>query len=85
MEEGDPKPIPDSEYFMEVDTVIQAISQKPDIDKMKADGFEFTRWDTFEVDEETLHTNVNGVFSAGDSVSGPATAIEAIVQGKTSC
>ena len=76
-----PVPVENSEYFMDVDTVIQAISQEPDSEEFLDDGFKLSKWNTFEV-EDSLKTNVYGVFAAGDDVSGPKTAIEAIAQGK---
>lgn len=72
-----PQPIPGSEYIMEADMVIQAISQEPDYHDFEND-YQLTRWHTFDVNKETMMTNINGVFAAGDGVSGPATAVEAI-------
>ncbi|MHA2364569.1 MAG: FAD-dependent oxidoreductase [Candidatus Hodarchaeales archaeon] len=75
-----PIPIEGSEYEVEIDIVIQAISQEPDIivDKEK---FELSRWNTFIVNEETMETTIPGVFAAGDNVTGPDTAINAINHG----
>lgn len=72
-----PVPIEGSEYTMEVDTVIQAISQQPDDDDL-AGEYDLTKWHTFKVDEETNMTNIKGVFAAGDNVTGPYLAITAI-------
>ncbi len=72
-----PIPIEGSEYIMEVDNVIQAISQKPSDDEFK-DEMKLTKWATFVVDPETNMTNVKGVFAAGDNVTGPYLAITAI-------
>jgi NADH-quinone oxidoreductase subunit F len=44
--------------------------------------FELSRWDSFVVDEETLQSNVPGVFCGGDAVTGPDTVINAMAQGK---
>ncbi len=77
-----PSPIPNSEYIVEIDTIIQAISQKPEHIIFEKEGFILSKWHNFEVDNNTLSTNVFGVFAAGDNVSGPATAIEAIKMGK---
>ncbi len=73
-----PIPIEGSEYIMEVDNVIQAVSQKPDEHPFSEEGFKLTRWGTFEVDPETNMTNIEGVFAAGDDVTGPYLAITAI-------
>ncbi|MHA2030681.1 MAG: FAD-dependent oxidoreductase, partial [Candidatus Kariarchaeaceae archaeon] len=77
-----PVPIEGSEYFVEVDTVIQAISQEPEYRKIKEIGFKLDRWNTFDLEEGKWETNIRGVFAAGDAVSGPKTAIEAIDQAR---
>ncbi len=77
-----PSPIEGSEYIMEVNTVIHAISQEPDVDDVRND-FELTRWNTFTTkDEDSFETSVAGVFAVGDTVSGPKTAVEAISHAK---
>ena len=75
-----PIPIPGSEFKIEVDNVIVAISQTPRTDFL-GEEFERTRWGTLVVDPETLQTRVEGVFAGGDLVSGPATVIEAVAAG----
>ncbi|MCK5327324.1 MAG: FAD-dependent oxidoreductase, partial [Candidatus Latescibacteria bacterium] len=78
-----PVPVPGSEFTLEVDTVIPAISQSADLSFLSdADGVNATRWGTIEVDERTGATSAEGVFGAGDATSGPATAIEAIATGR---
>ncbi len=46
------------------------------------DGFELSRWNTFEVDENG-QTNIPGVFSGGDIATGPDIAIRAVAGGRT--
>ena len=78
-----PLPIEGSEFVIECDMMIQAISQRPDITWLEKDSkFETTRWQTFEVDLETSETSVPGIFAAGDDVSGPATIVEAIADAR---
>lgn len=77
-----PEEIEGSEYYVEVDTIIQAISQEPEYKKIKEIGFNLDRWNTFDLGEDEWETNIKGVFAAGDAVSGPKTAIEAIDQGR---
>ncbi|MCE7735525.1 MAG: NAD(P)-dependent oxidoreductase [Candidatus Heimdallarchaeota archaeon] len=77
-----PEEIEGSEYYVEVDTVIQAISQEPEYKKIKEIGFDLDRWNTFDVGEGHWETNIPGVFAAGDAVSGPRTAIEAMDQAR---
>ncbi|RLC51281.1 MAG: hypothetical protein DRZ79_03035, partial [Candidatus Cloacimonadota bacterium] len=66
-----------------------AISQKPDVDfltqeKNKIDGKEIplTRWLTADSNEETQYTGIANIFAGGDFRRGPATAIEAIADGR---
>ncbi|MGQ9629277.1 MAG: FAD-dependent oxidoreductase [bacterium] len=78
-----PVPIPGSEFIIEVDTIIPAISQSPDLSFLGSDSdFRVTKWNTFEVNPKTLETNIPGIFAGGDAVSGPATIIDAIAAGK---
>jgi heterodisulfide reductase subunit A len=77
-----PLPIEGSEFVLDVDMVIPAIGQTPDLAFMGGEALGVTRWGTLAAHAETLATNVPGVFAGGDAVSGPATAIEAIAAGK---
>ncbi len=91
MELGEPdasgrrRPVPQegSEFEIEVDTVIAAIGQKPDPSCWLGEGGpESTRWNTVEANERTFQTAVPWVFTAGDCLTGAATAIEAIAGGR---
>jgi heterodisulfide reductase subunit A len=77
-----PIPIEGSDFVLDVDMVIPAIGQTPDLRFMGAGDLQVTRWGTLAVDPESLATDVPGVFAGGDAVSGPATAIEALAAGK---
>ena len=77
-----PVPIPGSEFKVEVDTLILAISQEPDVSLLDGNGLSVTKWNTIEVDPETLLTNVEGIFAGGDVVTGPNTVTEAMAHGK---
>ena len=78
-----PVPVPGSEFDLEVDQIIPAIGQKPDISAIEdLEDFEFTRWGTLEVDPITSATNVKGVFAGGDAQSGPWIAIGAVAAGR---
>ena len=73
-----PVPVKGSEYIIPADIIVPAISQKPDLASLADDHhFKITKWDSFDVDDR-MATNVEGVFAAGDDVSGPATVVEAI-------
>ncbi|MGD8924217.1 MAG: FAD-dependent oxidoreductase, partial [Syntrophobacterales bacterium] len=77
-----PVPVEGSEFVIECDAVIPAIGQQPDVDwAVDAGDLEITRRNTLLVDPHTMQTAIPGVFSAGDSVSGPATVIEAVASG----
>ena len=76
-----PSPIPGSEFTLDVDVLIPAIGQEPDLAWMNGDsGIETGRGATFAV-SEGLATTRRGVFAAGDAVLGPATVIQAVAQG----
>lgn len=72
-----PVPIEGSEFVIEVDNVITAIGQRPDLTNIDF-GLEKGRGDTIVVDPATMATNIPGVFAAGDAVTGAATVIDAI-------
>ena len=78
-----PVPIEGSEFEIDVDTLILAISQKPDVSMLVCEnGLKVSSWSTLEVDPETLVTNVEGIFAGGDVVSGPNTVTAAMSHGK---
>jgi len=78
-----PIPIPGSEYDLEIDQLIPAIGQSPDISPLEdISGLQFSRWGTIEVDPITYTTDREGVFAGGDLQTGPWVAIGAIAAGK---
>jgi len=78
-----PKPIPDSEFIVEADCIITAISQETDLSFLgENDGLKVTKWGTIAVDDNLL-TNKEGIFAGGDVTLGPSTIIECIAQGHT--
>lgn len=78
-----PIPIEGSEHELGFDTVLMAVSQSPEIDFAgDKPNFKVTKWNTLEVNPETLETNIKGVFAGGDVVKGPATVIAAMGDGK---
>jgi NADH-quinone oxidoreductase subunit F len=78
-----PVPIDGSEFFSEADTVIAAVGQAPDLSFLPANSaLERTRWETLAVSNNTLATNVDGVFAGGDFVTGPGMVIDAIAAGR---
>jgi formate dehydrogenase beta subunit len=81
-EEGVPQieVVEGSEHQIEADTVIFAVGQRPDI----PEAFELDRTERglVELDEFTLSTSREGVFAAGDAVTGTASAIKAMASGR---
>ncbi len=78
-----PVPIEGSEFTIDTDVIICAIGQQIDTGCLKsAETLEWTRRQTINVNMATMETSLEGVFAAGDAVTGPATVIEAIGGGK---
>ncbi|UCD77926.1 MAG: FAD-dependent oxidoreductase [Desulfobacterales bacterium] len=78
-----PVPIEGSEYIIEADAIICAIGQQVDGDCLESiKGLEWTRRKTINVNMATMESSLEGIFAAGDAVTGPATVIEAIGGGK---
>jgi formate dehydrogenase major subunit len=75
-----PVPIEGSEHDREVDNCIAAIGQG--VDASMADGVDTVSWGAIKADERTLQTNVEGVFSGGDCVSGADIAVTAVRAGR---
>jgi NADPH-dependent glutamate synthase beta subunit-like oxidoreductase/NAD-dependent dihydropyrimidine dehydrogenase PreA subunit len=79
---GRPSPvaIEGSEYKKEVDNVIAAIGQVP-VGTYSL-GVALAQGDFIQADSDTLATDKEGVFAGGDIVTGPASIIDAIAQGR---
>ncbi len=78
-----PVPVPGTEYDLEVDQLIPAIGQRPDISSIEdVVDVNISRWGTAEVDPVTYATGRKGVFAGGDLQTGPWVAIGAIAAGK---
>jgi heterodisulfide reductase subunit A-like polyferredoxin len=78
-----PIPVPGSEYEIEIDQLIPAIGQRPDLSALEdITGLTYTRWGTTEVDAVTYATEQEGVFAGGDLQTGPWVVIGAVGAGK---
>ena len=78
-----PVPVENSEFTLDVDTVIMSIGTSPNpLIKSTTDGLEVNRWGGIIVNEDGL-TSRNGVYAGGDAVTGAATVISAMGAGKT--
>jgi NADPH-dependent glutamate synthase beta subunit-like oxidoreductase len=71
-----------SEFIIDTDLIIAAVSQAPDMEYFKGiEGLGITRWNTFEVDPDTMETSLPGVFAGGDAATGPDSVILAVQTG----
>jgi len=76
-----------SEFDLKIDYILAAIGQKTDINFLddvnrgRTNGMlKANKWGDIDADPSTLRTGIDNIFAAGDSVSGPATIIEAVAQ-----
>ncbi|MBR3969136.1 MAG: NADPH-dependent glutamate synthase [Clostridia bacterium] len=77
-----PVPIPDSEFTLDVDTVIMSIGTSPNpLIKNTTKGLEVNQRGGIVVNEDGL-TSRDGVYAGGDAVTGAATVISAMGAGK---
>ncbi|MFO7618556.1 MAG: FAD-dependent oxidoreductase [Thermoplasmata archaeon] len=78
-----PIPIENSEFIIELDTLIIAIGEQPDLSFLdNAEGYVVGKGNTLKVDKELFTTGIPGVFAGGDVATGPNTVIEAMASGK---
>ena len=75
-----PEPVPGTEFEVELDTLIVAISEAPEAEPLA--GLGLSRARTLAADAESLRTDREGVFGGGDVVTGPGTVIDAVAAGK---
>ena len=67
--------------LLKADVIVVAIGQAIESDHFAENGVE-TKWGRIVADMDTFVKGQDGVFSGGDCVTGPATAIRAIAAGK---
>ncbi len=78
-----PVEIPDSEFTMEVDTVIMSLGTSPNpLISSTTEGLEINKWKCIVADEANGKTTKEGVYAGGDAVTGAATVILAMGAGK---
>jgi heterodisulfide reductase subunit A len=75
-----PIPIEGSEFLLDADVVISAIGGRPDLECI-SDGIACTTNGLISVDENTMMTSAEGIFAAGDVVTGMAFVVDAIGAG----
>lgn len=84
-ESGRRRPVvkPDSEFVIEVDTVIMSLGTSPNpLISSTTSGLETNKWKCIVADEEFGKTTKEGVYAGGDAVTGAATVILAMGAGK---
>ncbi len=73
----------DSEFIMDVDTVIMSLGTSPNpLISSTTSGLDINKWKCIVADEETGLTTKEGVYAGGDAVTGAATVILAMGAGK---
>jgi thioredoxin reductase/coenzyme F420-reducing hydrogenase delta subunit/Pyruvate/2-oxoacid:ferredoxin oxidoreductase delta subunit len=77
-----PIPIPGSEFVIDADSVLAAVGQEAELDFLPEDiAPRVTEHGLMAVHPGTSMTALQGVFAAGDVVTGPSTVIDAIAAG----
>ena len=81
-----PVPIEGSETLLQIDMLITAIGQAPDLsfrnDSKRLNGLKVSRWNTIDADPEILQSSIPYVFVGGDLVAGSSLVVEAIGGGR---
>jgi glutamate synthase (NADPH/NADH) small chain len=78
-----PVEMPDSEFVMDVDTVIMSLGTSPNpLISSTTEGLEINKWKCIIADETNGQTSKEGVYAGGDAVTGAATVILAMGAGK---
>jgi len=73
----------DSEFVIEVDTVIMSLGTSPNpLISSTTEGLEVNKWKCIVADEANGKTSKEGVYAGGDAVTGAATVILAMGAGK---
>ena len=74
----------DSEYKINANLVIKSLGFEPEnIPKLfNAEELSVSRWGTIKIDLQTMETNLDGVFAAGDIVRGASLVVWAIRDGR---
>lgn len=75
----------DSNFILELDTVIMSIGTSPNpIITSNTSGLDTNKWGCIAADEASGLTSITGVYAGGDAVTGAATVILAMGAGKAS-
>jgi putative selenate reductase len=78
-----PEPIPGAERLVELDTLIVAIGQLPDLSLFGDEKVELNASGYLEIDPLTLETSIPGVYAGGDIIDdGPSNIVKACGDGR---
>jgi glutamate synthase (NADPH/NADH) small chain len=78
-----PKPIEESEYLIDVDTVVVSVGVSPNpLIPQSMKELDVSAWGTINVDKEKMQTSIPDIFAGGDIVRGGATVILAMGDGR---
>ncbi len=77
-----PVPVEGSEFVIDSDMLIPAVSQSSDRRMAELFGCAVTTWGTITADDLTFATSADGVFAGGDAVTGPGSVIQSIANGQ---
>ena len=78
-----PVEIPDSEFTMDVDTVIMSLGTSPNpLISSTTEGLETNKWKCIVAEASNGQTTKEGVYAGGDAVTGAATVILAMEAGR---
>ena len=78
-----PVEVPNSEFIIEVDTVIMSLGTSPNpLISSTTKGLETNKWKCIIANEDNGQTTKEGVFAGGDAVTGAATVILAMGAGR---
>lgn len=80
-----PVPIKGSEFIIDLDIIVPAVSQAPDMSFISNSmGLRMTNWGTIAVDPSTFATNIKGIYACGDFIAGTRDVINVIADGHKS-
>ena len=79
-----PEPIKDSDFEIKADILIKALGFDPeDISHLfKNPNLQVSKWGTVKINLQSMETNIEGVFAAGDIVRGASLVVWAIKDGR---
>ena len=78
-----PHEVPNTEFEMQFDTLIMAVSQNAMLDFLDGEAIELNEYGYIKADPTTFETSLEGVYAGGDVANeGPASIVKAAAAGK---